>query len=116
MKYCRILLLTKQLGPITYFDEREQRELLDLKKRLGFDDPRFHVENCDLCGNTAFREGYKEQIPLTTAFNAPPEFSGYLQPAVTKAVAAAPAKAPASKDDFEALVKAITEQVLASMK
>jgi len=47
--YCRILLLSKQLGRVTYLDERESFELLDLKKKLGFDDPRFHVENCDLC-------------------------------------------------------------------
>src|SRR5262249_25020063 len=49
--YCLILILSKQLGGITYLNEQKSRELLDLKKKLGFDDPRFHFENCDLCGN-----------------------------------------------------------------
>ena len=61
--YCRILILAKQIGGITYLNEQKSRELIDLKKRLGFDDPRFHNENCDLCGNSAFRDGYKENAP-----------------------------------------------------
>ncbi len=40
--YCRILILAKQLGRINYFDEQKTRELLELKKRLGYDDVRFH--------------------------------------------------------------------------
>jgi len=77
--YCRILILARQLGPINYFSEQHSRELLDLKKRLGFDDPRFHVEDCDLCGNSAFRNSYKEQPPQPTAFPAPPRYPGYLE-------------------------------------
>jgi L-fuculose-phosphate aldolase len=105
--YCRILILSKQLGGVTYLDERESRELLDLKKRLGFDDPRFHFESCDLCGNTAFREGYKEgQAPRVAAFDPPPSFPGYLQPAA----------AGAGAGETEALVQAITDQVLAALR
>lgn len=105
--YCRILILSKQLGGVTYLNERESRELLDLKKRLGFDDPRFHFEDCDLCGNTAFREGYREgQAPRVAAFDPPPSFPGYLQP---------PAQATAGVDT-DALVKAITDQVLAALR
>jgi L-fuculose-phosphate aldolase len=110
--YCRILILSKQLGGVTYLNERESRDLLDLKKRLGFDDPRFHFENCDLCGNTAFRDGYKEgQAPQVAAFDPPPEFPGYLQkPAGTAA------GGNGQGLNLEALVKAITDQVLAAMK
>jgi L-fuculose-phosphate aldolase len=61
--YCRILILAKQLGGVTYLNETEGRELLDLKKRLGFDDPRFHTDNCDLCGNSAFRDGTRNSCP-----------------------------------------------------
>ena len=85
--YCRILLLAKQLGPIKYFDERETRELLDLKQKLGFDDPRFHNDDCDLCGNTAFVEGYGGEPPVTRAFDPPPQFPGYLGPPATAAAA-----------------------------
>ncbi len=125
--YCRILLLTKQLGkPVDYLDEVKSRELLDLKKRLGFDDPRFHVENCDLCGNSAFRDGYKENAPQTQAFNTPPSYPGYLQKpdcapngcatptGIAGAASAAKSAAPAGTD-LDTLIKAITDQVLSSM-
>jgi L-fuculose-phosphate aldolase len=107
--YCRILLLSKQLGGVTYLNEQKSRELLDLKKRLGFDDPRFHIEDCDLCGNSAFRDGYKEQ-PQPCAFEPAPTYPGYLQKP-----SYAGGSAPADSPDVEALVKTITEQVLAAM-
>jgi len=108
--YCRILILTKQLGgQVNYLNEQKSRELLDLKKKLGFDDPRFHNENCDLCGNSAFRDGYKEQIPVTRAFDAPPSYPGYLKPA-------AGTKEAAGSLDPEAVVKLITDQVMAAMR
>jgi len=110
--YCRILILSKQLGGVTYLNERESRELLDLKKRLGFDDPRFHFESCDLCGNTAFRDGYQEgKAPQVAAFDAPPSFPGYLQPPSYSG-----ANGSAGGMNMEALVKAITDQVLAALK
>ncbi|HVJ67826.1 MAG TPA: class II aldolase/adducin family protein [Caulifigura sp.] len=108
--YCRILILTKQLGgQVNYLNEQKSRELLDLKKKLGFDDPRFHNENCDLCGNSAFREGYKEEMPVTKAFDAPPSYPGYLKPA-------AGAKEAGGSLDPEAVVKLITDQVMAAMR
>lgn len=123
--YCRILLLTKQLGkPVDYLDEVKSRELLDLKKRLGFDDPRFHAENCDLCGNSAFREGYKEKLPQTTAINPPPNYPGYLQTpgcepngcATPDGLASSPIGNGKPGMDMDSLVKAITDQVLATMR
>ncbi len=105
--YCRILLLAGQLGKITYFSEKESRELLELKKKLGFDDPRFHVEDCDMCGNSAFRDGYKENAPKQTAFEAAPSYPGYLQP---------PASSCGTNGaDVEQLVQTITEKVMASL-
>src|SRR5258707_6018735 len=49
--YCKILILSMQLGNVNYFNNKQTKELLDLKKKLGYDDPRFKAENCDLCGN-----------------------------------------------------------------
>ncbi len=109
--YCRILILAKQIGGITYLNEQKSRELLDLKKRLGFDDPRFHFEDCDLCGNTAFRAGYAEKnvpAPTTCAFEAPPSYPGYLQPPSN--LAAVPT------GDREALIKAITDEVMSALR
>src|SRR5438132_1044739 len=45
--YCKILILARQLGPINYLTDQQTKELLDIKKRLGYDDPRFRCENCD---------------------------------------------------------------------
>lgn len=107
--YCRILLLAKQLGPVEYLNEQKSRELLDLKKKLGFDDPRFHNEDCDLCGNSAFREGYKEAIPVQRAFPPAPHFPGYLQQPCGTAC-----ETPAVDND--SLVRMITDQVLAALQ
>ena len=122
--YCRILLLAKQLGRVNYLDERESVELLDLKKKLGFDDPRFHVENCDLCSNTAFRDGYQEQMPQSKAFEPAPVYAGYLERQKgaldsSNSAEARPATSAfstsASEPDLESLVRIITEQVIASI-
>lgn len=103
--YCRILLLAKQLGPINYFTEGQTRELLDLKQRLGFDDPRFHVENCDLCGNSAFREGYCERLPEQKAFDPAPSYPGYLQRT----------QIGGNGQHAEQLVQTITDEVMAAL-
>jgi len=103
--YCRILMLARQLGRVEYFTQQQTNELLELKKRLGFDDPRFYAENCDLCGNSAFREGYKEKLPQPQAFADVPNYPGHLE---TKSAAK-------GNGDTENLVKAITDQVMQAL-
>src|SRR3954454_21632706 len=66
--YCKILILARQLGKVNYFSQQETKELLDLKKKLGYDDPRLKAENCDLCANNTFGRGYSE---VSTAPPAP---------------------------------------------
>jgi len=111
--YCRILLLAKQLGNIHYLSERESRELLDLKKKLGFDDTRFHVEDCDMCGNTGFREAYGGTTPQQNSLNPAPRYPGYLQqPTQGVMTAVAENAAPSQSED---LIKSITDQVMASL-
>lgn len=111
--YCRILLLAKQLGPIHYFTERETRELLDLKKRLGFDDPRFHNDDCDLCGNTSYLDGYGGQGPQQRAFDPAPAFPGYRHtPATAEAAGTGGGGHEGTSDD---LVQALTDQVVAAL-
>ena len=39
-QYCRILLLTKQLGPLRYLPTEKVAELMEEKDRMGFTDPR----------------------------------------------------------------------------
>ena len=38
--YCRILILARQLGPIQYLSTQKTQELIDLKAKWGFTDPR----------------------------------------------------------------------------
>ncbi len=123
--YCRILILAKQIGGITYLNEQKSRELIDLKKRLGFDDPRFHNEDCDLCGNSAFREGYKEaDTPVQRGFEKAPDYPGYLK-APSYAQSNGSSNGACSLNNggasnnsdvgMDELVKMITDQVLASL-
>jgi L-fuculose-phosphate aldolase len=105
--YCRILILARQLGRVNYFTETQTKELLDLKKKLGYDDPRFgKTENCDLCGNNIIQRGYRDYDPPPDAFERE-ELA-----ACTVAV-----NSPASRTpDIDTLVKTITEQVLAALR
>ena len=93
--YCKILILAKQLGNVNYFTNQQTKELLDLKKRLGYDDVRFQEgENCDLCGNSTFGRGYVEECRETTA----PTANGQ-----------------ATDADIDGIVQAITNQVMAAL-
>jgi len=71
--YCRILILAKQLGRVNYYTDLKAAELIRLKPKLGIPDPRLErgLENCDLCGNSLFREGYGEPSPEARVFFHP---------------------------------------------
>jgi L-fuculose-phosphate aldolase len=98
--YCRILILARQLGQVNYFTAGQTKELLDIKKRLGYDDPRFRCENCDLCGNSIFDRGYSEFVPQPKAFKREEE-NGHPQ--------------REQPPDMEKVVQTITDQVLAAL-
>src|SRR5436190_1930906 len=66
--YCKILILSKLLGRVNHFSEQHTRELLDLKKRLGYDDVRFRKPDCAVCGPSSFEEGYVDFVPAPHAF------------------------------------------------
>src|SRR5271157_4279841 len=71
--YCRILLLAKQLGKVNYYNDDKAAELIKLKPNLGIPDPRLTrgLENCDLCGNSLFRQGYGDFSPEPKVFIHP---------------------------------------------
>ena len=105
--YCRIIMLAKQLGTINYYPDAKAAELIKIKPNLGIPDPRLGLglENCDLCANSLFREGYSDFVPEAKAFIHPRMLE---QPA-----AAAPASG--KPVDIESLVQLITNQVMAAM-
>ncbi len=105
--YCRILLMARQLGNIDYLKENKLHELLQLKKSMGLDDPRFHDQSCDLCGNSAFREGYTEPMKAPQSFTQTPKFEGYLK--TTQTTQSPPAH------QIDDLVSRITDQVMAAL-
>ena len=109
--YCRILLLAKQLGGVSYLSAGKSQELLDLKQKWGFEDPRNtkEYENCDICANDIFRESWTDAGVQRRAFDAPP-------PAVKTADAGdvGPA-AGGGSIDRESLVQMITAEVMKQM-
>lgn len=105
--YCRMLMLAKDLGRINFFTEPKQRELLELKDKWGWSDPRNTPEykDCDICANDIFRESWQDSGVERRAFPAPPPMSPV-------AKAAAPTGTPAGSVDSEALVQMITQRVM----
>src|SRR5437588_5630368 len=71
--YCKILILARQLGRVNYFTDQQTKELLDLKKKLGYDDVRFRDENCPVCGNNIIQRGYRDFEPAPEVFEREPE-------------------------------------------
>ena len=106
--YCRMLILAKGLGKVNYFSQDEQQELLDLKDKWGFADPRNtkEYEDCDICANDVFRNSWQDTGVQRKAFDAPPAM-----PARSNGQAPA-----AATGDQEALIQAITERVVAALQ
>jgi L-fuculose-phosphate aldolase len=107
--YCRILILAKQLGRVNYYSDEKAAELIKLKPGLGIADPRLvrGLENCDLCGNSFFREGYSDFRPESQAFTHPKLSKPRAQ--------AEPSGNGHAGGDIEDLVKTITDQVMAAV-
>ena len=105
--YCRMLMLSRQLGNVSYLSGEKSQELLDLKDKWGYKDPRNTPEydNCDICANDVFRDSWaaagveRRASQLLRLFhqNAAPANSG----------------TPSSED---AVVKAITDEVIRQMQ
>lgn len=117
--YCKILILARQLGRINYFSEEKTRELLQLKKRLGYDDVRFHYPDCPTCGDSSFDESYGSFVPQAYAFARDAEpcmvpSNGQSCPTSFSSNGHAGTNGHATPD-MEQLVKTITDQVMAAL-
>ena len=111
--YCRILMLAKGLGRVNYFTEEKERELLDLKQKWGFADPRLtkEYEDCDICANDIFRDSWRDSGVERRVFEAPTS----MKPAKSNHSAAHGDTEPEGLDT-EQLIKQITERVIAAME
>lgn len=108
--YCRILMLSRQLGRVSYFTEDKERELLALKQQWGWQDPRNTPEykDCDVCANDIFRSSWEAAGVERKAFDPPP-------PMKPDTSAATPAASATGGADIDALVQVITDRVLESL-
>ncbi|RCS54661.1 class II aldolase/adducin family protein [Bremerella cremea] len=107
--YCRMLILAKQLGHVEFLNEKKSRELLDLKDKWGWSDPRNteQYKDCDICANDVFRDSWQDSNVQRRAFGAP-------EPMGAKA-AAKPAATSGGSSDQEALIQMITQRVMAEL-
>ncbi len=112
--YCRILMLAKDLGRVTYFSEEKERELLDLKTKWGYKDARLApgMENCDICANDVFRDSWSQTGVERRAFEAPPSMRSKSAPAPN----GNGKPSTAGNLDQEQLVQTITDRVLAALQ
>jgi L-fuculose-phosphate aldolase len=72
--YCRILILARQLGPINYLSRDKTQELIDLKQKWGFTDPRSEPDfRGDIRSNATFRHTWAAIGVAPRAFPEPGE-------------------------------------------
>jgi len=95
--YCRTVLVATQLGkPVNTMTPAQLQDLLKIKQSLGIPDPRFGLKECELCDNDEWRPGVTCAVPNEAGSR-------------TQAVVNPDAEA-------EALVQAITDQIMAARK
>lgn len=122
--YCRILMLAKQLGGVNYLNAHESKELLELKDKWGFTDPRNTAEfaNCDICANDIFRESWVATGVERKAFPEPPSAK---PEDIAKFRSSTPLATPAATASgtlelspavLEALVSTITDRVVKELQ
>src|SRR5882724_9727069 len=118
--YCRILLLAKQLGRVNYFTEEDTAELMKFKERIGIDDPRSHIKDCELCGPSVFDDGYGDFVPEAHAFQREQQ-----QPTIytddstctckTEASPSSNGKLSLTARDMDELVRVVTDRVMETL-
>jgi len=95
--YCRTVWVASQLGqPLKTFTGEQLKDLLRIKEGLGIPDPRMNLKECELCDNQEWRPGVFCSVPADSGNSAGPKV--------------------APDSDAEAIIKAVTDQVVASLK
>lgn len=97
---CRTVWVASQLngGRLLTMTGRQGQDLIDIRKKMGMEDKRDGLQECQLCDNTEFRPGVVCGIPA-----APPS-------------SANGGGASALDADAERLVQSVTDQIVASLK
>jgi L-fuculose-phosphate aldolase len=91
--YCRTVLVASQLGkPVNTISAAQVQDLLKIKEGLQIPDPRFGLKEAELCDNSEWRPGATCTVPPR------PEPPAALDP------------------EAEAMVQAITDQIMSQLK
>jgi L-fuculose-phosphate aldolase len=91
--YCRTILVTAQVGrPAKTMTPQQLQDLLKIKESLGIPDPRHGLKECELCDNEEWRPGVTCAIPPKSSSDVPAD------------------------QEAEAIVQAVTDQIMAKMK
>lgn len=94
--YCRTVLVASQLGkPVNTMSTNQLQDLLKIKQSLGIPDPRYGLKECELCDNDQWRPGVTCSAPA-------PNDDG--------------ADSAKTDPETEALIKAITDQIMSKAR
>jgi L-fuculose-phosphate aldolase len=95
--YCKTVWMASQLngGKMKTITGSQAKELIEIRKSLGMDDPRENLKECELCDNSEWRPGVVCGIPESS-----PSPSG---------------SQPEYDDSAEALVQQITNEIMKSL-
>jgi L-fuculose-phosphate aldolase len=111
--YARILLLVKQLGSVKPLGGQDMKELLDLKKRIGFADPRsadsMSCSGSDYMSRVSGEIGTKGRMAVNGG-TAPVQS----QPSGLERAISQLAPENYSDADIDKIVQSITDQIMAS--
>jgi L-fuculose-phosphate aldolase len=95
--YCRTVLVAHQLGkPVNTMTPAQLQDLLKIKQSLGIPDPRIGLKECELCDN----EGWRPGVTCAVGGNGSHDVSSV----------------STADSETEALVQAITEQIMNGSK
>lgn len=90
--FCHTVWVASQLGaPLKQMSGEQVQDLLKIKQGLGIPDPRMGLKECELCNNDGWRPGVMIAVPPKEVDKAPDK-------------------------EAEAMVQAITEQILSKLK
>ncbi len=93
--YCRTVWVASQLGqPLKTFTAEQLKDLLKIKQNLGIPDPRIGLKECELCDNNEWRPGVSCGVRSSEQ----------------------PRAAQTRDPEAEAVVQAVTEQIMARLK
>jgi L-fuculose-phosphate aldolase len=94
--YCRTVWVASQLGqPLKTFTAEQLKDLLRIKQNLGIPDPRIGLKECELCDNAEWRPGVSCGVPAS-------EDGGHTP--------------TAGDPQAEAVIQAVTDQIMARLK